>query len=205
MVKKKLVEELITDGARLLHELDRQDFPVESMFWVHLPDEDYWRLVIASPVVSQQGGAAGYRRLNELLRGMELAGITLEDISLLGPDSPQFRSFRSIARGSSRLAAGPEWIELEDAIVYRWTSASVTAELSCEVSPAELYQFWDAERKFSGGLALPALLISSEHGRVTLRLHPQHRPQEEIESVTKAFQIALHRERPGCQVNWLVN
>ena len=32
MVKKKLVEELISDGARLLRDLDRQNFPVESMF-----------------------------------------------------------------------------------------------------------------------------------------------------------------------------
>ena len=33
MVKKKLVEELISDGAILLRELDRQNFLVESMFW----------------------------------------------------------------------------------------------------------------------------------------------------------------------------
>ena len=199
MVKKKLVEELISDGAILLRELDRQNFPVESMFWAHLPDEDYWRLVIASPIVSQQGGAAGYRRLNQLLREIELAGITLEDISLLDPESPQFKSLRSIASASSRLAAGPEWIELEDAIVYRWT---LSGELNCEVSSGELNQFWEAERKRSN---LPALLISSENRRVTLRFHPQHGPLWGLENVKKAFLIALHRPdaRPECQVNWL--
>jgi hypothetical protein len=202
MVKKKLVEELISDGAILLRELDRQNFPVESMFWAHLPDEDYWRLVIASPIVSQQGGAAGYRRLNELLREIELAGITLEDISLLDPESPQFKSLRSIASASSRLAAGPEWIELEDAIVYRWTASG---ELDCDVSSSELNQFWEAERKLSSGLALPALLITSEQRRVTLRFHPQHGPLWGLENVKKAFQIALHRARPGCHVNWLTN
>ncbi len=78
MVKKKLAEELISDGANLLGELDRRNFPVEAMFWVHLPDQDYWRLVIASPLVAEEGGVAAYRRLGDLLRKIELAGITLE-------------------------------------------------------------------------------------------------------------------------------
>ena len=172
-----------------------------SRVWVHLPDEDYWRLVIASPIVGQ-GGAAAYRRLNELLREIELAGVTLEDISLLDPESPQFRSFRSIVSASSRLAAGPEWIELEDAIVYRSTGASVSADLSCEVSSAELNRYWEAERKIT---ALPVLLISSEQRRVTLRFHPQHGQPKEIEGVKTAFLIALHRARPGCKVSWLDN
>jgi hypothetical protein len=119
VVKKKLVEQLIADGAKLLHELDRQDFPAESMFWIHLMDQDYWRLVIASSEVARHGPAGGYRRLNELLLGVHLAGLTLEDITLLDPASPQFQSLHSLARASSRLAAGPEWVELEDAVVYR--------------------------------------------------------------------------------------
>jgi hypothetical protein len=49
MVKTRLVDGLLSDGAKLLHELDRQNFPVESIFWIHLPDLDYWRLLIASP------------------------------------------------------------------------------------------------------------------------------------------------------------
>lgn len=202
MVKRKLVEELISDGARLLRELDRKSFPVESMFWIHLPDEDYWRLVIASPFVPQHGGAVGYRRVNELLRELELAGITLEDISLLDPQSSQFQSLYSLASGSSRLAAGPAWFEFEDAMVCRWTGASVSAELKCEVSVDELQEFWEAERERS---PRPALLISKEGGRVTLRFHPQHGPQASIDGIKKAFVFALHRPnaRPGCQVNWL--
>jgi len=104
MVKRKLVEELISDGARLLSELDGNSFPVESMFWVHLPVEDYWRLVIGSTFVAQHGGAAGYRRLNELLDALKLAAITLEDISLLDPASSQFQSLYSLACGSTTRA-----------------------------------------------------------------------------------------------------
>ncbi len=202
MVKKKLIERLISEGAGLLRQLDRQSFPVESMFWFHFSDEDYWRLLIASPIVKQHGGAAGYRQLNELLRSIELAGITLEDISLLDPESAQFLSFRFLASHSSRLATGPEWIEFEDAIVYRWTGASVSADLTCNVSADELTQFWESERKLSNQ---PKLLIAMNNRRVTLRFHPQHGDPSGIENVKQPFQIALHRPtaRPDCQVKWL--
>lgn len=202
MVKTKLVEALVSDGARLLRELDRQAFPVESMFWVHLPDADYWRLVIASTVVSEQGGRAAYRRLHELLQKVPLAGITLEDISLLDLASPQLESFTSLARGTSRLTSGPEWAEFEAAVVYRWIGISLTGELTCEVSSEELYQIWEAERKI---VNLPALIVRSDGRRVTLRFHPQHGPLGGIDKLKTNFQIALHRPnaRPGCQVKWL--
>jgi hypothetical protein len=204
MVKSKLVEGLIGDGAKLLRELDRRNFPVESMFWVHLPQEDYWRLVIASPFVAERGGAAGYRRLNELLRNLEFAGIALEDISLLDPESAQFQSFYSLASRSSRLAAGSAWLEFEDAVVYRWTGASVSAELGCDVSVGELLEFWEAAREGVRS-SYPDLLIGKEAGRVTLRFHPQHGPQDRVDGIKTAFEIALHRPnaRPGCQVRWL--
>jgi hypothetical protein len=199
MVKKKLVEQLITDGARLLHKLDAENFPVESMFWVHLPEEDYWRLVIASPAVSQEGSAPGYRRLNEMLRAIEPAGVTLEDISLLDPASRQFQSLYSLASTSGRLAAGPEWIEFEDAIVYRWTHESIDAELQCDIAAGELNDLWEAERRRSN---LPALLISANGRRVALRFHPQHSPLSGIQNIKQPFQIALHRAHPDCQVTW---
>jgi hypothetical protein len=201
MVKKKLVEGLVEDGARLLKELDRKDFRVESMFWAHLSDEDYWRLIIASPVVSDQGSGAGYQILNEVLEKLQLAGLSLEDISLVAPDSPQFRNLLSLAAASGRLATGPEWIEFEDAIVYRWTDVCIRATLDCDASAEELTRFWNAERQRAN---LPALLISSSGPRITLRFHPQHGVIEGIENLKQAFQIALHRPdaRPHCKVKW---
>jgi len=204
MVKTKLVEELINDGAELLHELDRNNFPVESMFWVHLQDQDYWRLVIASPIVAEQDNVPPYQRLGEIMRRIEFAGISLEDTSLLDPKSQQFQSFLSVVTTSSRLAAGAEWLKFEDAVVYRWTSASVNGDLTCEVSRDELKQFWEVERKIMS-LSLPALLIDVDKRRVTLRFHPRHGPQKDIRGVKKAFEFALHRPnaRPDCKINWL--
>jgi hypothetical protein len=202
MVKTKLVEGLINDGAELLRELDRQNFPVEAMSWVHLPDQGYWRLIIGSPVVAEQGGLAAYRQLGDLLQEIELAGTTLEDISLFAPDSQEFQSLFSLASASSRLAAGAAWLEFEDAVVYRWNSASVSGELTCNVSLSELNKVWQDERKI---LNLPALLISLEKHRVTLRFHPQHGPRKEIEieNAKINFEAALGKAFPGCQIKWL--
>jgi len=133
------------------------------------------------------------------LRGIELAGTGLDDISLLAPESPQFRSFFSLAKASSRLAAGDAWLELDEAAVYRWTGVSVSGDLTCEVSRGELNQFWEAERKRSNR---PVLLIDLDNRRVTLRFHPQHGPLNGIENVKQDFTIALHRSRPDCQIKW---
>jgi hypothetical protein len=198
MVKTKLVEALIEDGAQLLHQLDRRHFPVEAMAWVHFTDEGYWRLLIASPKVGEPGGTVDYRRLNEVLREAELAGTTLADTSLVNLASPQFKSRFGEATASSRLAPGSEWLEFEDAIVYRWNSASLSGELTCDISAKELTQLWDADRKIVNN---PALLIATDGRRVTLRFHPQHGGLTGIENVKQAFVMALHR--PDCQVNWL--
>ncbi len=135
-----------------------------------------------------------------MLPEIELAGITLEDISLLDPESPQFKSLRSLATGSSRLAAGPEWVEFEEAIVYRWTGESVSAELTCDISSGELNEIWEVARKLSNQ---PALLIASSNRRVTFRFHPQRGPMGGFDEIRRAFPIALHCARPDCQIDWL--
>lgn len=172
------------------------------MFWVHMPEEDYWRLIIGSPMVADQGAAATYSTLDRVLKRLDLAGITLEDISLLDPSSRQFQSLRTLAGSSGRIAAGAEWEELEDAIFYRWSDAAVRGELSCAPVDGELNRYWEAERKKSN---LPALLITSEGHRVTLRFHPLHRTMGGIRDIKSAFSIALHRPeaRPDCQIRWL--
>jgi len=199
MVKKKLVEALISDGANLLRELDRRNFPVEAMFWVLLPEQDYWRLVIGSPIVREQGGLAAYGLLGEYLREIEFAGITFGDISLFDPESQEFRALFSLASASSRLAAGVAWIEFEEAVVYRWTGAAISGKLTCDVSLSELIEI---ERK-SRNLSHPALLVSLEKRIITLRFHPQHGKLGGIEAVKLYFPSALRQGRPDCQINWL--
>ncbi len=205
MVTAELVNRQAEVGARILRELDHRGFPVYSMFWIHRVEFGYWLLIIASPLVSEQGSLKAYERLDQILQGMEseLAGVDIGDISVLDPRSPEFGSFLAQASTSSRRISGPEWVELEDAVVYRWNNVSVSGEIDCDVTREDLMRFWEAQRKKLPG-SRPAILIDMDGRRVTLRFHPQHGPQQSIEGIKQAFSIALHQEaRPDCHIAWL--
>lgn len=203
MVKTKLVEALIDDGAKLLSALDEAEFPVETMFWVEIPDQDYWRLVIGTPGARHAPARQYYGKLQEILEPLDLAGLTLEDISVLDPESQQYEALFAVVRKSHGLARGPSWMVFDTAVVYRWTSAAVHGNLTCDLSAAQLMQAWEAERK-AKSLNRPKLLISVAGRRVTLRLHPQDGSQGglNLEEIKRAFQIALHNPKafPQCDV-----
>jgi len=199
MAKTLLVGQIVADGAMLLRELDRESYAVETMFWVDMPDYHYYRLVIGSPRVSEYGAAATYRRLGDMIRAIGVSGFELGDVSAFATDSQQLRDYRAVVEGSSRIEIGPEWVIFADGIVYRWTGASVTAELDCQISAEELMQIWKPS------LSNPRLLFNVDGRRVTMRFHPQHGTLGGIENIKKAFVIALHNERafPDCKVKWL--
>jgi hypothetical protein len=199
MVETKLVESKIEDGETLLRELDRQKFPVEAMFWISRPETN-WRLIIGSTVVTEQGTRAGYHRLGEIYDKLDLLGLALEDITLLDPHEKPFLSLRSEASRSSRLAAAKYWIQYDEAVVYRWDDRLAQADITCNVTLDELHRFWNDERKLSNQ---PLLLLDLDGRRLTLRFHPQHRNSAGIQEIKQAFQIALHRGRPDCNLNWI--
>jgi hypothetical protein len=204
MVKTKLVEALILDGEKLLRELDRQNFPVESMFWLELPEQGYWRLIVASAIVADGDTAEGYRRLNTILGGLDLAGLALADIALFDPTSQEFHSLRAVASSSSRLAVDRSWVQFDEAVVYRWNGAFAQGVLKCSgVTEEDLNRFWSAERALS--LGKPRLLISLKGQCITLRFHPGHYIQTATDGIKQGFLLALHQPnaRPDCQVEWL--
>lgn len=199
MLKTRLVEELMEDGVAILHQLDEQGFPVESMFWVHIMEEEYWRLVIGSSIVSEVGPLKAYSKLGNQIRELDLAGVSSDDVSLLDPDSLQFQSFYSRAIGSSSLAARGEYLICDEAVIYRWTPAAISGMLTCGVSAQELQDCWREERRLTNG---PQLLITLHEGRLTLRLHPRQGPQQDVSGLKQAFASALHRLRKDCRVTW---
>ncbi len=184
MVKTLLVSQIIEDGVRFLHELDRRSFQVEAMFWIDVPEHHYFRLVIASPVVRTQGSTATYRKLGDMIRAIGVSGFDLADVSVFEPESQQFLDYRAVIETSSRIDIGDQWVVFEDGIVYRWTGASVAAELSCEVTREQLSRIWEAESRRSNR---PRVLFSVEGQRVTMRFHPQHGPQRSIEGSSQPF------------------
>lgn len=124
MLKTVLVKELIDEGARLLQELDRRDYPVPQAFWLYLPESDYWRLVMASPLVDQQGPLAAYRDLREALGVTNPSALSLEDISVLSPNGQDYRALLASAAGvgglgfeAARGRISP--VVFQDAYIYR--------------------------------------------------------------------------------------
>jgi hypothetical protein len=199
MVKAVLVDHLIFDGETLLGELDRLNFPVEAMFWLDLPNRDYWRLIIASPVVAAQGEMVSYMQLDQILRTLDLSGLAMEDISLLDPDSWQFKSFRSEAAASGRIATEKSWERYNGAAVYRWTGQYLRAIIGCDVTIERLNALWKDYRKRVNS---PALLFNVDGRQVTLRFHPQHYETEGLQNIKPAFASALHYVMPDCKIEW---
>lgn len=117
----------------------------------------------------------------------------------MAPESRELHSLLYSAAASGRLAAGAEWVEYEEAVVYRWLGASVSGKLSCAISDGKLTELWDAERR---PLNLPALIIEVDNRRITLRLHPRHGSIGDLGKVKDAFAPAL-RQRERCKVDWL--
>lgn len=197
MVTKSLVDELLCDGSTLLEELDRQGFTVEGMFWVELPDRDYQRLVIASPVVETEGPLVAYRKLQEILQPLDLPALGLRNISVMRPASAEYLELRRIAENSPKVVARPGYFVLEDAVVYRWNNASVTVELDREVSAEDLNRLWEEYRKPPTNA--PRLIFRVNGRQVTLRFHPAHGPTHgarDIDEAKRAFSSALGQWEP---------
>jgi hypothetical protein len=124
MLKTVLVKELIDEGARLLQELDRRNYPVEAAFWVYLAESDYWRLVMASPLVDEQGPIAAYRDLREALAVTDPSTLSLQDISVLSPNGQDYQALLGSAVGvgglgfvAARGRVSP--VVFQDAYIYR--------------------------------------------------------------------------------------
>src|SRR5579864_8339747 len=198
MVKEVLVGAATDEGARLLSELDRTQFPVESMFWAQLPEMGRWRLVIGSPLVRDQGSRPTYERLGALLREADL-GSSLMNISVFRPDSTELASLLSSVEMSGRVVAGASWVTFGEGVVYRWTADAIAGDLSCELTHAEPAQIWERERKLTN---LPKLLFALQDRHLTIRFHPQHGRLPGLANVKQQFQMALHRSNPDCQINW---
>jgi hypothetical protein len=199
VVKEVLVEAAIDAGAVLLAEIDRTQFPVDSMFWVQLPEVGHWRLVIGSRLVHDRGSRVAYERLGTLLREADV-GLSLMNISVFEPDSAQLSDLLSAVEMSGQVVAGASWLTFGEGVVYRWTGDAIGGVLSCELTQAELSQIWERERRLAN---LPKLLFSLQGRQVTTRFHPRHGRLPGLANSTRAFQIALHRSHPDCQIEWL--
>ena len=120
-----LVDKDIEDGRRLLFALRQAGFGVNRMFWVHFPDTEEYRLVIASDVVDEAGPIAAYARVKSVLDQLSPpVEIPLTAITLMSPQDQLLQAIDKIAPrhglGSiGRIRAGGIGnMFVEDLIVY---------------------------------------------------------------------------------------
>jgi len=123
MLKKILVKELVDEGQRLLEALARNRFNVKAALWHYFPEATEWRLVIVSPAVGR-GPLAAYTRVQSVLASTKPSYLTLTDIALMSPQSPEFRELLGEVAMGGQLGVGPATgptsrVVFEDDYVYR--------------------------------------------------------------------------------------
>ncbi len=132
LVKEVLTDQMIAAGAELLRGLDREGWPVVASLWLFEPENNQWRLVLASPVVPESGPREAYRHVSEALHAVKPA-LSLGNVSVVSPQDPLIRALAS-AYGTSREIEGRRVSRsainghfVEDAYLYRLLPLSPAA------------------------------------------------------------------------------
>ena len=97
LVKEVLTDDMIAAGAAVTRALDAAGWPVVASLWLFDAESNQWRLVLASPTVTQTGPLAAYRRVGEALGALNLA-LPLGGLSVVPPDDPTVRALASAFR-----------------------------------------------------------------------------------------------------------
>lgn len=129
LVGRQLTPEMIAVGKSLVAVLDKRGVTVKGAFWVLLPDNDAWRLMIASPEVRQLGPKAVYRKIYSALAKLPpgMAVVGLKDITVVEEKAPLYTSLRSAMPtdpGISGVRVSREYVNghlIEEAYLYRVT------------------------------------------------------------------------------------
>jgi hypothetical protein len=88
--------EVDLEGGRVLVEqLQQVGFPLDAALWYLDPAAEEWRLLLASPLVEQQGRRQAYEHVEQLLRRLQLPLLDLNRIVVLTPGEPLIQALRS--------------------------------------------------------------------------------------------------------------
>jgi hypothetical protein len=123
-----LVEGKIEAGRTLLEALDRIGFPIRSAFWFYFPDDEAWRLVIASSLVREQGTIEGYRRMRSAFPAGEELPLDVEEVWFVKDTEHLVEILKqAVTTGPAATKAirlsrsGVGGIYIDDALIYRST------------------------------------------------------------------------------------
>jgi hypothetical protein len=129
LVGDQLTGEMIECGKQLVLVLDKLHVLVKGAFWLLLPDQRLWRLVIASPEVATSGPKAMYRKVAAAMKRIPTGVPTIgaKDISVVEYNDPIVQPLHNLLKTGpglsgirmSRSVVNGKWIE--DAYLYRMT------------------------------------------------------------------------------------
>jgi hypothetical protein len=89
LVTESLSDSMIKAGAKLIERLDAKKSQVRSAFWLYIPEDNIWKLIIASPLVDSLGPRAYYKSVveaNDVAKEEEEV-VSLNDIGVTNTDN----------------------------------------------------------------------------------------------------------------------
>ena len=132
MVKDVLVMDMLSNqmteaGAKLIERLDADNSEVKSAFWFFSPEDNKWKLIIASPLVGSDGPKKFYKRVIEANRNAnaEEVIVSLHDIEVVNTNRQIVQLMKSAVKtgdGISGIRFSRNTINgvfIEDAYIYR--------------------------------------------------------------------------------------
>lgn len=129
MVNMTLDERLITDGEKLLQQLDSSQTKVDAALWFYFSDIASWKLLLSLPDLIGKGPKAAYQKVQAAFSELARKGIdisfALNDVAIAQPSSPLLRLLRVAIRTGSEIS-GIRFANnvingqlIEDAYIYR--------------------------------------------------------------------------------------
>lgn len=124
MVAKTLVSRDIDGGHELVDRL-RERMKVTAAYWLYQPDDETWRLVIATPTWDSEGPRGTYAIIQAALEDVtESNRPSLSDISAVSPKDATARALRRMIRSGpdpsdARITRSVfDGVYIDDALVY---------------------------------------------------------------------------------------
>ena len=133
VVKEVLSDEMKRDGAALTRALDEAGWPMIASFWYYESDDNFWKLMLASPRVSTDGPKEAYGAVIDALDALHQPRRKLKNITVVKPNNPIVEALASTVQTGWTIGGIPfsrraiNGSIVEDAYLYRMTSESAAA------------------------------------------------------------------------------
>jgi len=133
LVKETLTDSMIKEGAALTQQLDVVGWPLSASFWLFDPEENEWKLFLASPTVTVVGPKAAYDAVSQALTALDEHFTSLKHIKVVDPGHPVV-GLLALAIQTGPVIAGIRFSKntingrfIDDAYLYRIAATPLAA------------------------------------------------------------------------------